>query len=157
VDSLTQAPAASGNQTDALQDVNIDLSGYSAADKFVFAFNTNNNFASSIRVRFMTDSANYYDFTLSSISTTGYKIVEATKASAVATGTPNWGNITEVRVTTFATAGGAASVDFDGIRIEDVDTVNPDYVLVARKVLTTNFLKERGKLQDVEFSLDVNL
>lgn len=155
-DSMNQLPAANGNQTDALQELFLDLSGYSAADRFVFAFNVNNTFTSSIRFRFMTDSANYYDITLGS-QTGGYKIVEATKASAVATGTPDWGNITELRVTSFSTAGGSSSVNFDGIRIEDVDTVNPDYVLVSREVLATPFIKEEGKVQEVEFSLDVNL
>jgi hypothetical protein len=79
------------------------------------------------------------------------------KSSAVATGAPTWESITQLRVATTSTAGGAGTVDFDSIRIEDTDTLNPDYVLVAREVLTTPYVKENGKIQDVEFTIDISI
>lgn len=155
-DSLRQNPAAGGSVTDALTELFLDLSGHSNADKFVFAFNVRNAFVSSINFRFLTDSANYYTITLGA-QTAGYKIVEAAKSTAVATGSPSWENITEMRVTTNSTAGGGGLVDFDAIRIDDVDTINQDYVMVARESLSTPFVKQEGKVQEVEFTLDVNV
>lgn len=155
-DSLKQNPGAGGSVTDALAELFLDLSGHSNADKFVFAFNVKNAFVSSISFRFLTDSANYYTITLGAQSA-GYKIVEAAKSTAVATGSPSWENITEMRVTTNSTAGGNGLVDFDAIRIDDVDTINQDYVMVAREFLSTPFLKQEGKVQEVEFTLDVNV
>jgi hypothetical protein len=154
--SLNHNPAASGTKTDALSQIFLDFSGNSGADKFVFAFNVNNAFVSSMRFRFLTDASNYYEFALGP-QTTGYKIVEATKSSATVTGTPSWDNITEMRVSTTSTSGGAASVDFDGIRIDDEDTLNQDYVMISREVLASPFTKQEGSSQEIEFSLDVNV
>lgn len=156
IDSLHQEPAAGGSVTDALTELFLDLSGHSAADKFLFAFNVNNANVSSINFKFMTDASNFYQFNVGA-QTTGYKIVEAAKSTAVVTGTPDWENITEMRVSTFSTAGGSASVDFDAIRIDDVDTINPDYVMVSRELLSAPFVKQEGKTQEIEFSLAVNV
>ena len=156
IDSLHQAPAAGGSVTDALTELFLDMSGHSAADKFVFAFDVNNANVSSINFKFMTDASNFYQFNLGT-QTVGYKIVEAAKSTAVVTGNPDWASINEVRVSTFSTAGGSASVDFDAIRIDDVDTVNPDYVMVARELLSAPFVKEDGKTKEIEFSVGVSV
>lgn len=156
-DSLRQAPVASGTKTDILREISMDLSGYSGADKFVLAFNNGNAFASTVRIRFMTDNTNYYDAIFSTSPTTGYQVLEVAKASANAVGTPTWANITEIRAITTATAGGAAQVDFDGLRIDDSDTVNSDYVMVSRELLSSPFVKEAGRTQEIEFALDVSV
>lgn len=155
-DSLIHTPAASGTKSDTQTQLFLDLSGYSAADKFVFSFYVGNAFVSNVKFRLMTDSANYYEFSLGS-QTAGYKIIEQAKSAAVATGTPDWSNITEIRVTTTATAGGSASIQYDGVRIDDADSFNQDYVLVSREILATPFVKQAGMVQDIEFTLDVNI
>lgn len=155
-DALTISPAASGSITNYLKEIELDLSGYSSADAFVFAYNNANSDTSSLRFRFLTDATNYYDFILTE-QTAGYKIVEVTKGSAVATGVPSWTNITEIQVTVNSGAGGAAVVDFDAIRIEDKDAAALDYILVARKVLATPVTKLAGVAHDIEFPLDVTL
>lgn len=155
-DALRQSPAANGSATDVLRDLSLDLSGFSSADRLVFAFHSANANASSIRFRFMTDSSNYYDFTLGA-QTAGYKIVRVQKGSAVATGAPNWEDITELRVTTNSTAGGGAVVSLDAVRVEDTDTINPNHVLVAAQTLSTPFVKNDEKTQEIEFTLDVDL
>ena len=134
----------------------MDLSGYSAADAFVLAFNVGTATTSSVRALFLTDTSNYYTVNFGT-PTSGYKIVSVAKGDAVATGTPDWGNITEIRVSTISTAGGASQIDYDGLRIEDTDTVNSDYVLVSRELLTTPFVKQIGMTQEIEFALDVNV
>lgn len=154
-DALRHTPGASGTNTDALKDVVLDLSGYSAADKFVVAFNNGNANMSSASVKLHTDATNYYQLNIGSQST-GYKVVEITKGAAVATGTPDWSNITEIRVTTNSTAGGASQLDFDGLRIEDVDTVAPEYVMVSRELISV-YTKVEGMTQEIEFALNISV
>lgn len=155
-DGLRQSPTATNTQTDALQNVFFDLSGHSASDRFVMAYLVGNAFVSALSVRFLTDASNYYQLSLPT-PTAGYKITEMTKATATVTGTPDWANINEIRLICTSTAGGAGIIDWDAIRIEDVDTINPDYQLVAREVLSTPFTTLDGRTQEVEFALDVTV
>lgn len=154
-DSLRQQPGAGTTKSDKLSDIVLDLSGYSSADTFNLAFYSANTSATDISVLFMTDASNYYTVSFGGAAT-GYQTVEVTKGAATTTGTPNWENITEIRVETTAT-GSAADTQIDGLRIEDNDTVNADYVMVAREVLSSSFTKEEGKTQDIEFRLDINV
>lgn len=155
-DALSHTPAASTTKTDSLGDVTLDLSGYSAADKFVLAYNIGNANTTNIKVLFLTDAANYYTITITSPAA-GYNITEVAKGSATVTGVPSWGNITEIRIATTSGAGGASAVYYDGLRIDDVDTTNPDYVMVSRELLATPFVKVDGKTQEIEFSLGVTV
>lgn len=159
IDSLLQTPALSTTKTDRLAALTLDLSGYSGSDYFTFAYNVANTNTTGVTFRFMTDGSNYYSFALSgtNVTTTGYKIVTANKSTATVTGAPSWANITEVQVATTSGAGGASALAFDAIRIEDVDSINLDYVLVARKVLSSPVTKVAGQAQDIEFSLDVTV
>lgn len=154
-DSLNHSPAASGSVTSQLSELYFDLSGNAGADLFTLAANIGSN-VSSISIRFMSDAANYYQATISSPAA-GYQIIEFAKSSLTVTGNPVWSNINTVEVTTNATAGGSASVDYDGLRIEDVDSINLDYVLVARDVLTIPYIKQSNSVEEIEFSLGVNL
>mgnify|MGYP006192780259 CR=1 FL=1 len=155
-DVLVHTPAASATVTAILSDQVLDLSGNSAADSFSFAYNVGNANTAGITIRFYTDDANYYGFNLGA-QTAGYKVTKMTKGIAQVTGVPNWGNITQVRVITTSTAGGASNVSYDAIRIEDVDTVNPEYVLVARDLLATPYSKTESTPQDIEFTLGVTV
>lgn len=157
-DSLTQTPAASSTQTDKLSNLIIDLSENSSADSFTFALNVTNSNTNSVNVRFLTDASNYYNFNLGSgVQSSGYKFITATKGSASVTGSPTWDNITEIQVITNSKSGGASLVEFDAIRIEDKDSINLDYILVARKVLGSPVTKIDGQAQDIEFALDISI
>lgn len=156
LDSLSHTPALSTTTTSQLTELVLDFSGNSGSDKFLFAFNVGNAFTSNVQFRFMTDLSNYYTFSLGA-QTSGYKVTEAAKSSATVTGTPTWANITTLQVLTTSTSGGASAVNYDGIRLEDTDTINPEYVMVSRELLGSPFLKEDGKVQECEFTLDVTL
>lgn len=156
-DSVVVAASASGSTTVSYPDVTMDFSEYSAADTFSFAFYNDNTNLATIRYRFKTDASNYYDFTLNSGFTTAFNIQTRTKGTAVVTGTPNWGVITGIEVTVTASSAGGSSVGLEGVRIEDVDTVDQGYVLVARAVLTTPFAKSAGAIQEIEFPLGVTI
>jgi hypothetical protein len=156
-DSVVVTAATSGNTTVSYPDVTMDFSEYSAADNFSFAFYNDNTNLSSIRYRFKTDASNYYDFTLNSGFSTAFNIQTRTKGTATVTGTPNWGTITAIEVTVFSSGAGGASVGLEGVRIEDVDTVDQGYVMIARAVLVTPFAKTAGAIQEVEFPLGVTI
>jgi hypothetical protein len=155
---MSHTPAASATMTDALRNLAFDLSGYSSSDGMTFAFNVGNANTNSVTFRFLTDAANYYSFAITTqAQTSGYKIVEVQKGSATVTGTPNWANITEIQVLTNSKASGASAVDYDAVRIEDKDSQNLDYILVARKVLASAVTKVDGMAQDIEFSIGVTI
>lgn len=158
IDSLTQTPALNATQTDHLTNLTLDLSNNSAADSFTFAFNVTNANTNAVTVRFLTDGSNYYSFAMgTTVQSSGYKFVSATKGSATVNGSPNWNNITEIQVITTSKSSGPSLVEFDAIRIEDKDSINLDYVLVARKVLASPQVKLDGQAQDIEFALDVTI
>lgn len=153
-DSLNLAPATSATVTAAL-DVSLDLTDFSPSDGINLAYNNGNSNASSVRVRFKTDSSNYFTGVISA-PTVGYKIGTILKSAFTATGTPDWGNINTLEVEVLASGAGAASVDFDALSFVDLDFANPDYVQVAREVITP-FTKVGGTVNEVEFSLSVSV
>lgn len=152
-DSLKQAPTASTTVTSVLN-TSLDLSGYSGADLFLLAYNVENANVSSIALRFKTDSSNYYTFTISNPSS-GYAVSSFAKSTATVTGTPNWSNITSVEVATTAKAAGTAPVEFDGLRVEDIDSINPEYVMVAREVPASPITKVSGLVHEIEYGVPV--
>lgn len=154
--ALLHAPESGDSMTSSLTNVMYDLSGNSSGDQFIFAYNVANANTTSLRFRFLTNGANFYDYNLGP-QTGGYKTIRVNKGSATTVGFPDWGSITEIQVTTTSGGGGTSGITFDGIRIEDVDSINPEYVLVARELLSTPFVKTETMNQDVEFSLAVNI
>lgn len=156
VDSLKLTPAANATNSSVLTGITLDLGDFSSLDAFTLAYFVANANAAAIRFRMRTDSANYYEFSVLN-PTTGYKFSTFPKGAAVVVGTPNWSDINEVEVITTAKAAGSASVQFDGIRIEDVDTIAPEYGLIARHVLAAPIVKAEGIVRDIEYALPVNI
>ena len=152
-DALKQAPTASTTATSVLN-TSLDLSGYSGADLFLLAFNCENGNAASVVFRFKTDASNYYTFTTSNPAS-GYNIVSFTKAVGVVTGSPSWSDITSIEVATTAKAAGTAPVEFDGLRVEDVDSINPEYVMLARDVPASPITKVSGLIHEIEYGVSV--
>lgn len=155
--SLSHTPAASATKTSSLRDLSFDFSGYGSADYVVVALNVNNTNTASIKVRFLTDASNYYEFTTTSVTTSGYKVFEFIKSTATVTGAPTWSSITEIQVVTTSAGGGASAVTWDGIRFQDANPSNLDYILVARDVLASSKTKVAGQPQDFEFRLEVTV
>lgn len=155
-DSMLIAPAASGSVTASYSDILMDLSGYTAADTFSIALRSANANVSSVRFRFYTDTSNYYDVNVAGAQIpTGFGIVSVPFSQAVPVGNPRWAEITKVDVTVNAGPGGAASLQLEGVRIEDNDNTDPDRIMVARMVLPEPFVKTAGTIQEVEFPLGV--
>lgn len=155
-DSLNHTPAASGTSASILTGISLDLVDYSSLDSFILAYNVSNANTASVKFRLRTDSSNYYEYTINT-PTTGYKFSTLAKGTATVVGTPSWADINEIEVRTTATGGGAASVMFDGLRIEDIDSVAPEYGLVARFIPATPIVKAEGIVQDIEYALPVTI
>lgn len=155
-DALRHTAPLSTTVSSVLTDLEVDLSGNSDSDIFLVAINNTNTNAANVKVKLKTDDSNYYTLTITT-PVAGYSINEITKGAAAATGSPSWADINSIEVTNTANASGTSTVDFDALRIEDTDTINPDYVLVAREVLPVPYVKQEGMVQDIEYSLDITI
>ena len=150
--------AAISSTTSSRLDVDMDLSGYSANDTFLLAFSKPNNNISTIKLVF-EDTTTGGNFSLTktvSALPSGYNILPFRKGDFVVSGTITWDNIT--RMGFDVTAGGTAGyVILDGLRVEDVDTPNQDYILVSHAILASPIAKTNIAPMDVEYALEFNV
>lgn len=151
-DTMRFSLLANGSASASLP-AGFDLGKYSPIDTVSVAYNAAAN-AGSIALAFMTDSSNYYSTSFT--PSTGYNVRDIAKSAFAATGTPDWSNISEVRITANATAGGATNIDLDGLGFFDADMLNQDLILVAREVFTP-IQKTVGSVNEIEFTLGVTL
>lgn len=154
-ESLNLTPAASATSTSSDSASILDFSGYSGSDLFNLAFYSTNSNTSSVKLRFLSDASNYFEFSKS--PSVGYNVASFTKSSASVTGSPNWADITSIAALVTATSGGSANVSFDGLRIEDVDTLTDSYYLVSRVVLASPFTKVAGSAKEIEVPIGVSI
>ena len=138
--------------------VNLDLSGYSVNDSLSIAYKKNDNNVTAIRVKLYSSDTQYYyaDFTPS--SGTGDKIQSISMSSVfsnISATAPDPTNITKIGVEVTAGAGGPTTVYFDGLRINDEDTFDPQYGLISRSILTTPLQKPSGRPVDIEYKLQL--
>lgn len=138
--------------------ISTDFAPYSGADLFAFAMIGTGDDPTTVEIRFNTDDANYYSYTVSVASLLGasgeYKTSSFAKSNWGAVGTPNWSDITSLE---FVMTGSDYALQLDGVRVEDADTVNPDYDLVSRTILDDPIYKSAGRQMDVEYYLDLVL
>lgn len=150
--------AAISSTTSPRLDVEMDLSGYSANDSFLLAFSKPNNNISTVEMVFedtISGGSLSLSKTVSSLPT-GYNVLAFRKGDFTASGTINWGNIT--RFGFDVTAGGTAGyVILDGVRIEDLDTPNQDFILVSHTILGSPLVKTNTAPMDVEYALDFDV
>lgn len=151
--ALQITAAIGASTTSSLTNLYIDLSGYSGSDKFITATRANNGSVSSAEIRFVTSAGNYYRLDLVSPASGTYAITSFNKSAAVKIGSPDWANITQIDIVVNSTGGGSASMDFDAIRIEDVDSNNEEDVLVSRAVLGAPVVKESGLPLEIEYAV----
>ena len=138
--------------------VNLDLSGYSVNDSLAIAYKKVDNNVTKIRVKFYSSDTQYYyaDFTPASGSGDRIQSVNmSTVFGNVSSPAPDPTNITKVGIEVTAGSGGTSTVYFDGLRINDEDTFDPQYGLIARSVLTTPIIKPSGRPVDIEYKLQL--
>jgi hypothetical protein len=156
--ALLTVPAA-GTKYYRIGGIALDLSMYSTTDLINFSFLNATTNPSSLSVIMGTDDTNYFTASVTPATWLGatgtYKTATLTKGDFGATGFPDWGNITSVEFDIVAPGGGVVDLYLDGIRMEDVDTFNPDYALVSHAVPGSPVTKTLGTVMDIEYYLDV--
>jgi hypothetical protein len=133
----------------------LDLSGYSSRDTFRIAYYANNTSTGSIRVRLYTSDSDYYQYTMSTVNTVGYKItsnIPITSLFGVGAGSPDKSQIVKIGIAKI----GSADIDIDAIRINDEDTFDPIFGLISRSTLSPVLTKVAGRQVDIEYRLDLS-
>lgn len=154
-DDARVSAAVSATTTAALTELGLDFSKYRDSDKFTLAYEPGANVA-SIKVRFLTSTGNFYEYTIPTV-TAGYKVATWNKSAMTATGAPAWNNIISAEISVTATAGGAATADFDGLRMDVTADTAFDNVLISRTVLGAPVVKLAATQMDIEYALDVTI
>jgi hypothetical protein len=135
----------------------LDLSGYSVNDSLTLAYKKADNNTSKIRIKFYSSSSAYYyaDFIPSGSNEDKVQSVSMSDVFNNIVGSPDLTNITSIGVEVTAGSGGNTVVYFDGLRVNDEDTFDPQYGLIARHILTTPLKKPYGRPVDVEYKLQL--
>lgn len=135
----------------------LDLSGYSVNDSLSLAYKKADNNVSKIRIKFYSTATAYYyaDFTPSGANGDKIESVSMSTVFNNIVGSPDLTNITKIGIEVTAGSSGNAVVYFDGLRINDEDTFDPQYGLIARHVLSTPLQKPSGRPVDIEYKLQL--
>ena len=135
----------------------LDLSGYSVNDSLTLAYKKVDNNTSKIRVKFYSSDTSYYyaDFVPSGSNEDKVQEVSMSTVFNNIVGSPDLSNITKIGLEVTAGSGGNTTVYFDGLRINDEDTFDPQYGLIARSILTTPLQKPSGRPVDIEYKLQL--
>jgi hypothetical protein len=151
--ALQMTSPVSTATTYTLANIYLDLSGFSSADTFTLAYRANNAFVSSVSFRFVTSAGNYYATSIAAPSSGTYTLASVLKSAFTTTGAPDWANITQVDIVVTSTAGGIGSIDFDGVRVDDLDANREESVLFSRSVLGTPVVKTADLPLDIEYAV----
>ena len=130
-----------------------DLVGYSNWDSLSLSYRVNNSNLSSVKIRFYSSIDDYFQFTFDEVSQ-GNHIESIDLSNMESVGNPDRANINTLGVVIVPTSG-QASVSLDGLRINDEDTFDPSYGLIARSILNSEIEKVFGREMFIEFKLDV--
>jgi hypothetical protein len=132
----------------------MDVSGYNPLDTMSFSYKANDANLSSVKVRLYSSDTDYLQFTFTGHSV-GYNIKNLNMSSGVSTGTFNPQSVVKLGIVVTPTSA-QTSVSMDGLRINDEDTFDPEYGLIARSLLDSTLVKVIGREADIEFKLDLS-
>jgi hypothetical protein len=156
--ALRVTASASGSSTATLNNVSLDLSGYSSSDIFKIAYRPTTAFVTNFKIRFLdADPSSYYETTIVPTGT-NYQISTFNRSNLTKVGTTaDLANVAGVSLVVNASSGGTGTVDFDSMRVEDMDTLDNTNILISRTVLGTQIVKDDIVPMEVEYSLDVSV
>ena len=132
----------------------IDVSGYNPSDTLSFSYKVNDANLSSLKVRLYSSDTDYLQFTFTGHSL-GYNIKNLNMSAGVSTGTFNPQSVVKLGIVVTPTTA-QTSVSMDGLRINDEDTFDPEYGLIARSMLDSTLIKVIGREAAIEFKLDLS-
>jgi hypothetical protein len=129
-----------------------DISGYSANDSLSLVYEKDDTNLSSIKVKLYSSDTAYHMATFTASGAAGQKIANI-NLSALTTHNGPTSTITKVAIEVTAGSGGDSVVYLDGLRINDEDTFDPTFGMIARDVLVTPLEKKAGKPVDIEYKI----
>jgi hypothetical protein len=134
--------------------LDLDISGYNPLDTMCLSYRTNDVNLSSIKVRLYSSELDYIEFEFDDHSL-GDNVKSLYMSEGVTTGTFNSQSIINLGVIITPTTS-PTSVSMDGLRINDEDTFDPEYGLIARSILDSTMIKVVGREAAIEFKLDLS-
>jgi hypothetical protein len=134
--------------------LDLDISGYNPLDTMCLSYKANDANLSSVKARLYSSDSDYMEFTFTGHSV-GNNIKSLYMSQGVTTGTFNSQGINKLGIIITPTTS-ATSVSMDGLRINDEDTFDPDYGLIARSILDSTMVKVIGREAAIEFKLDLS-
>ncbi len=132
---------------------NFDMSGYSNFDTISFSYKVNNSSLSSVKVRLYSSSVDYYEFNFTN-HIVGWNIKDIQIADMTSTGNPDRSLISKIGIVVTPTTS-ATSITVDGLRINDEDTFDPAYGMIARSNIS-EIEKIAGRELTIEYKMDLN-
>jgi hypothetical protein len=132
----------------------MDISGYNPLDTISFSYKVNDTNLSSLKAKLYSSDTDYLEFTFTGHSV-GYNIKNLNMSTGVSTGTFNPQSVVKIGIVVTPTSA-QTSVSMDGLRINDEDTFDPEYGLIARSVLDSTMIKVIGREAAIEFKLDLS-
>ena len=132
----------------------MDISGYNPLDTLSLSYKANDANLSSLKVRLYSSDTDYLEFTFTGHSV-GNNIKNLNMSSGVSTGTFNPQSVVKLGIIVTPTTA-QTSVSMDGLRINDEDTFDPEYGLIARSILDSTMIKVIGREASIEFKLDLS-
>ena len=132
----------------------LDISGYNPLDTMSLSFKANDANLASLKVKLYSSNSDYIEFTYEDYSV-GNNIKSLNMSSGVSTGTFNPQSVVKIGIVITPTSS-QTSVSMDGLRINDEDTFDPEYGLIARSVLDSTMIKIIGREAAIEFKLDLS-
>lgn len=132
---------------------NFDMSGYSNFDTLSFSYKVNNANLSSVKVRLYSSATDYYEFVFTGHSV-GWNIKDIQIADMSSSGSPNPALISKIGILITPT-NSSTSITVDGLRINDEDTFDPAYGMIARSNID-EVEKVAGRELTIEYKLDLN-
>ena len=132
----------------------LDISGYNPLDTMSLSFKANDANLASLKVKLYSSNSDYIEFTYEDYSV-GNNIKSLNMSSGVSTGTFNPQSVVKIGIVITPTSA-QTSVSMDGLRINDEDTFDPEYGLIARSVLDSTMIKIIGREAAIEFKLDLS-
>lgn len=132
----------------------MDVSGYNPSDTLSFSYKVNDANLSSLKVRLYSSDTDYLQFTFTGHAV-GYNVKSLLMSAGVSTGTFNAQSVIKLGIVVTPTSA-QTSVSMDGLRINDEDTFDPEYGLIARSLLDSTMIKVIGREAAIEFKIDLS-
>lgn len=137
-----------------------DFSGYSVNDTIKLSYYKKDNNLSKIKIRFYSSDTAYYEVEIEDNSGTGNRlssdILISTLLAGANSANPDISKINKIGIVLVPKTSLQTFVNMDGLRINDEDSFDPNYGLIARTVLSTPLIKESGRSVTLEYRVELN-